>query len=267
MGDDEVKRENRKMGKKANLRERITKYISDQYAVDPEFPWEGDSTSAVFRHRENKKWFALIMDLKKETIGLSGKEVISVMNLKIDDILLRDIVLHEEGIMPAYHMNKMHWITVLLDGTVPEERVLDLLSVSFEATLPGRRKKKERPAKAWIIPANPKYYDVEAAFSKDDVIDWKQGAGINTGDTVYMYVGAPVSAILYKCKVLKTDIPYDYKDKNLTIRSLMSIRLIKRYRRDEFTFKKLGEEYGIFAIRGPRGVPNSLRCDLEGEEK
>jgi hypothetical protein len=164
-------------------------------------------------------------------------------------------------------MNKMHWITVLLDGTVPEERVQDLLSVSFEATLPGRRKKKERPAKAWIIPANPKYYDVEAAFSKDDVIDWKQGAGINTGDTVYMYVGAPVSAILYKCKVLKTDIPYDYKDKNLTIRSLMSIRLIKRYRRDEFTFKKLGEEYGIFAIRGPRGVPNSLRCDLEGEEK
>ena len=124
------------------MRDQVTKYISGQYGVDPEFPWDGDDTSAVFRHRENKKWFALIMEVRRE-----------------------------------------------------------LLQVSFEATLPEKRKKKERPPKAWIIPANPKYYDVESAFAKDDVIDWKQGSGINTGDTVYMYVGSPVSAILYKCKV------------------------------------------------------------------
>ena len=73
-----------------------------------------------------------------------------------------------------------------------------------------------------------------------------------------MYVAAPVSAILYKCRVLETDIPYDYQDKNLTITSLMKIELLKRYDRNKFTFSVLGDEYGIYAVRGPRGVPHSL---------
>ena len=44
---------------------------------------------------------------------------VDVFNLKVDDMFFRDVIIREEGIMPAYHMNKMHWITVLLDGTVP----------------------------------------------------------------------------------------------------------------------------------------------------
>ena len=67
-----------------------------------------------------------------------------------------------------------------------------------------------RPPKEWLIPSNPKYYDIIHAFDDTDEIDWKQGAGIKTGDTVFMYVGSPVSAVLYKCKVTETDIPYSY---------------------------------------------------------
>ena len=78
-----------------------------------------------------------------------------------------------------------------------------------------------------------------------------------------MYVGAPISAILYKCKVTETDIPYQYQDENLTIKALMKIRLLKRYDPDCFTFEVLKTEYGIFAVRGPRGVPNSLSAVLE----
>ena len=63
------------------------------------------------------------------------------MNLKIDDVILHDMLVHEDGILPAYHMNKQHWVTVLLDGTVGFDRVTGLLQVSFEATLPKRRKK------------------------------------------------------------------------------------------------------------------------------
>ena len=77
-----------------------------------------------------------------------------------------------------------------------------------------------------------------------------------------MYVGAPVSAILYKCKVTEVNIPYRYQDENLTISALMKIRLLKRYDPKLFTFEVLKEEYGIFAVRGPRGIPNSLSEDL-----
>ncbi len=240
------------------MRDRIDGYIKDQYGVTSEFPWPRYNSYAVYRHKGNGKWFALIMDVGSDKLGLPGTAPVPVINLKIDDIVLHEMLIQERGIMPAYHMNKQHWITVLLDGTVPESRVCDLLAVSYNATAPKRRGKACRGPKEWIIPANPKFYDVEAAFSKNNIITWKQGAGIIKGDTVYMYVAAPVSAILYKCRVLETDIPYDYQDKNLTITSLMKIELLKRYDRDKFTFPVLGDEYGIYAVRGPRGVPYSL---------
>ena len=82
-----------------------------------------------------------------------------------------------------------------------------------------------------------------------------------------MYVGSPVSAILYKCKVMEADIPYHYEDENLTIKALMKIKLLKRYQPDKFTFDVLKDEYGIFAIRGPRGITNSLSEALkQGED-
>ena len=240
------------------MREKINDYIKEQYGVEPEFPWPKYNEHAVYRHGDNKKWFALIMTVDRDKLGLEGDGNVDVINLKIDDIIMRDVIINEEGIMPAYHMNKLHWITVLLDGTVPESSVKSLLDISYNATASKRRKKQARESKEWIIPANPKFYDVEGAFEESNIIDWKQGAGIIKGDTIYMYVAAPVSAILYKCKVLETDIPYDYQDKNLSIRALMKIELIKRYDRDKFTFNILGDEYGIYAIRGPRGVPFSL---------
>ena len=245
------------------MRSKITEYIADQYGVDPEFPWDGDDTSAVFRHRENKKWFALIMEVRRELLGLPGKERVSCMNLKIDDVILHDMLVHEDGILPAYHMNKQHWVSVLLDGTVSEQRVRGLIDMSFLATASARKKEKVRPPKEWIIPANQKYYDIEHAFDDAKEIDWKQGAGIKKGDTVYMYVAAPVSAILYKCKVTETDIPYRYEDQNLTIKALMKIRLQKRYDRKRFTFEVLKEKYGIYAVRGPRGIPNTLSAALK----
>jgi len=78
-----------------------------------------------------------------------------------------------------------------------------------------------------------------------------------------MYVAAPVSAVLYKCKVMETDIPYEHENKYITIRALMKIKLQKRYAPDRFTFGVLKEEYGIFAVRGPRGIPNSLSTALK----
>lgn len=127
---------------------------------------------------------------------------------------------------------------------------------------PVIRNRKERPPKDWIIPSNPKYYDIVHAFDDTNEIDWKQGAGIQKGDTVYLYVGAPVSAVLYKCLVIETDIPYEYQNKNLTITALMKIRLEQKYQPDRFTFERLKKEFGIYAVRGPRGITDSLRSAL-----
>jgi hypothetical protein len=148
------------------------------------------------------------------------------------------------------------------------ETIQKILSIRWPGHSSGesksvRKKEKVRLPKEWIIPSNPKYYDIIHAFDDTDTIDWKQGAGIKKGDTVFMYVGAPVSAVLYRCEVTETDIPYKYQDRNLTITALMKIRLLKRYAPDQFTFEVLKSEYGIFVVRGPRGIPNPLSAALE----
>ncbi len=240
------------------MRKAVFEYIKKKYKVSPEYPWAKYDNNAVFRHTDNRKWFALLMDVQRDKLGQNGNDYVDVVNLKVDDMFFRDMLIRQDGILPAWHMNKQHWITVLLDGTVPQDKVFDLIDMSFMATASAKKKEKVRGPKEWIIPANPKFYDIIHAFDNENEIDWKQGSGIKVGDTVFIYVAAPVSAIMYKCKVTETDIPYKYRDKNLTIKALMKIRLLKRYDPGAFTFDVLKEAYGIFAVRGPRGIPHSL---------
>ena len=249
------------------LREEILKYAKKRYNTAPDYPFSTAPSYPVLRHDDNRKWFALIMDIPKEKLGLRGKTKVDVINLKIGDPLLIDMLIHQKGYFMGYHMGRGKWISVLLDGTVPLEDICRLIDESFSVTASKQKKQKIRPPKEWVIPANPKYYDIEHAFDNADEIDWKQGSGIKPGDTVFMYVAAPVSAILYKCKVTKTDIPYNYADKDLTIKAVMKIKLQKRYEPEEFTFDRLKTEYGILAIRGPRGIPNSLSSKLNEDRK
>ena len=239
------------------MRDRIFAYIKKKYKATPEYPW-GEDDGAVLRHSDNRKWFALVMRVGRGKLGLAGDGQVDVVNLKIADRMFKDVLMQDKGILPAYHMNKEHWITVLLDGTVEEEQICSLIDLSFVATASKKKKEKLRPPKEWIVPANPKFYDIEHAFDQAEVIEWKQSSNLRVGDTIFMYVAAPVSAILYKCKAVEVDIPYRYQDENLTITTLMKIKLLRRYRPEQFPFSRLKEEYGIYAVRGPRGVPNSL---------
>ncbi|MCR5625784.1 MAG: MmcQ/YjbR family DNA-binding protein [Lachnospiraceae bacterium] len=243
------------------MRKKLYDYAKKKYKAKPEYLWKKFPDYAILRHIDNNKWFALIMDVPKEKFGLGGDERIDVVNVKLSDPLLIDMLLQKEGYFRGYHTGRGNWISILLDGSVPFEEICKLIDESFMAT--ASKKNKLRPPKEWLIPANPAYYDIVHAFDDKKEIDWKQGNGIKTGDTIYMYVGSPISAIMYKCTVIKTDIPYDYKDENLTIKALMRIKLKKRYKPDKFTFDVLKSEYGIYAVRGPRGIPGSLSNALK----
>ena len=239
------------------IRDQVFSFVKKKYKANPEHLWRRYPDYAIFRHADNQKWFGLVMDLKRKNLGLDGDEIVDVLNVKFSDPLLADLLIQQPGYFRGYHISRGNWISILLDGTVPFDDICKWLDESYIATASKEKKQKLRPPKEWIVPANPKYYDIEEAFSRSDEIDWKQGAGIKKGDTVFMYVAAPVSAILYKCKVTETNIPFRF-DGPVQIKELMKIKLQKRYKPDKFTFEVLGNEYGIFAVRGPRGIPNSL---------
>lgn len=106
-------------------------YIRNNYGVAEDYPWD-DSDAFVFRHRVSRKWFCLFMDISASYLGIDDNRVITVVNLKAPKSM-RDDLLREEGIYPAYHMNKQHWIS--LDLRKANEKMLEvLIDMSFKAT-------------------------------------------------------------------------------------------------------------------------------------
>lgn len=246
-----------------SIREQVYVYVKKKYRAKPEYLWSRFPGYAVFRHADNRKWFGLIMDVPYEKLDLPGEGLADILNIKVEDPFYADMLVQQEGFLRGYHLTKGNWISILLDGTVPLEQVCRMIDEGYLATASKKEKQKNRPPKEWLVPANPAYYDIEHAFDEQKEIDWKQGKGIRKGDTVYLYAAAPVSAILYKCKVTQTDIPFSYEDKNLTISALMKVKLQKRYAPKKFPFSVLKETYGIGAVRGPRGIPGALSAALK----
>lgn len=119
----------------------LKSYIQENYSAEPEYPWIQHPNHTVFRHNGNKKWFALIMDLPKNKLGLQEDERLDVVNFKCAPLLL-DSLLGEKGFFPAYHMSKANWITVALDGSVSDDKIKMLLDMSFDLTSPKIPKNK-----------------------------------------------------------------------------------------------------------------------------
>lgn len=112
-------------------RQEVIDFIKKQFDITEEHLWLKFPDYIVFRNRKNKKWFAIIMDIEKSRLGLEDEGKIDIIDLKCDPILI-DSLLHNEGYLPAYHMSKKNWITVLLDGSVSENELKDLICLSYE---------------------------------------------------------------------------------------------------------------------------------------
>ena len=102
------------------------------YGTSPDYPFDEDFETAVLRHTDNRKWYAIVMRVSRRKFGFDSDEVIDVVNLKLPTEMFGSFGA-ADGVYPAYHMNKLHWISVLLPDT-PDDVVQFLTNVSFEAT-------------------------------------------------------------------------------------------------------------------------------------
>ena len=245
-----------------SLRQDVIDFVVRRFQTDFENPWMRDPMSGGFRHADNQKWFALINRVPARRLGGDAQGEVDVVSFKVGDLLLRDVLLNQAGFYPGLTPARGNWVSARLDGAVTLDSLRPLIEDSYLLTASTATKKALRPPKEWVIPSNLRYYDSVHAFDGVSEIDWKQGRGIKVDDVVYLYVGAPVSAILFKCVVTQTDMPWFYCEDGLEIHHLMKIRFLRRYDPSRFTFDVLKRDYGVFAVRGPRGLPESLSRDL-----
>lgn len=114
-------------------REQIIEFIAKTYGEAAEYPWTRYPRSMIFRHSDNRKWFALVMDISKQKLGLLQEEIVDILNVKCDPIVMGTLR-GKRGFFPAYHMNKTSWITIVLDGSVDIETIKWLLDLSYDLT-------------------------------------------------------------------------------------------------------------------------------------
>lgn len=110
------------------------------FGTSPDYPFDEDSLTAVFRHADNRKWYAIMMRVSRRKFGFDSDEVIDVVNLKLPTEMHGSFGA-ADGVYPAYHMNKFHWISVLLPDA-PADVVSFLVNASFEATKTSKKRTK-----------------------------------------------------------------------------------------------------------------------------
>ncbi len=114
-------------------RQQIFACAKSRYGTEPEYLWAGYPTYAVLRHAGSGRWYAVIMDVPRNRLGLDGPEAAEILNVKCEPGTV-DFLRQFPGFLPAYHMNKTHWISILLGGPAGDESILELLDKSYRMT-------------------------------------------------------------------------------------------------------------------------------------
>lgn len=116
---------------------RLSASILERFQVQPDFPWEHEAryqAYGTFRHASNRKWFALIVHVKRAVLDKDGNPaMVDVINIKIEPE--QGAALHElPGVYPAYHMNHKTWISVVLDDTQTDAAIMEWIAESYRLT-------------------------------------------------------------------------------------------------------------------------------------
>lgn len=134
------------MKKAGALRADVFTFVAEQYGVEPEYVFCDDDDTAVLRNQTSKKWFGIVMQVKKDKFGQKGEGTVDVLNVK----LLPEMVGTEwadDGFFPAYHMNKEKWVSILLDGRVEKQKVYAFLDASYQTVTPKRKPARQNDEK------------------------------------------------------------------------------------------------------------------------
>ncbi|MCR5218422.1 MmcQ/YjbR family DNA-binding protein, partial [Treponema sp.] len=110
-----------------DLRQPYVEWMEEKYNCKGDFPWDSDPDYEVFRC-PNNKWFALIMKIPLNRLGIKSDEKVNVVNIKAEHI---PELIDNKSIFPAWHMNKKYWITILLTSVTDFNKLCKLTEESY----------------------------------------------------------------------------------------------------------------------------------------
>jgi len=116
------------------MHKKIIQHIQDTYHDELEFLWPHFPNNAVFRRKDTNKWYCALLVLSKRKLGLNSDEVIDILDLKANPTEIERMV-DGQKYFSGYHMNKKHWYTICLDGSVPLEEIFQRIDTSYKLSV------------------------------------------------------------------------------------------------------------------------------------
>lgn len=110
--------------------ERVIEYAREKYGDEPEFLWEKFPDSAVLRRKDTQKWYGAILTTSRRKLGLESDERVEILDLRIESDRM-DALLADGRYFRGWHMNKKHWFTVILDGSVDDDEIFARIDGSY----------------------------------------------------------------------------------------------------------------------------------------
>ena len=111
---------------------RIMAQVQEKYGNQLEYLWEKSPDTAVLRHEDNQKWYAVVMRIPWDKLEKGREGLVEAVNLKHDQV---SNLLSKKGIYPAFHMNKRYWLSLALDDSLQDEEVIELIERSWNLTV------------------------------------------------------------------------------------------------------------------------------------
>ncbi|EOV4167655.1 MmcQ/YjbR family DNA-binding protein [Yersinia enterocolitica] len=114
-------------------REELFSYAREHFKSEPEYLWSKLPSYAVLRHHDGNKWFGIVMNVPGIKLGLKTDDELDILEVKVRPEYIGSLR-KKDGILPAYHMNKEHWVSVLLSSSLSPNEIHELLADSHELT-------------------------------------------------------------------------------------------------------------------------------------
>lgn len=112
----------------------VIEFVKEQYGGELEFLWQKFPTNAIWRNKQNKKWYGAMLRIPRNRLGQNSDEIVDILDLRFDRHTAMDFAASRDDIYPGYHMNKYNWITIILDESVKTEEIFGLIEKSYEIT-------------------------------------------------------------------------------------------------------------------------------------
>lgn len=119
---------------KSDQAKEIIKYIKNKYNDELEFLWKKFDDNAIWRNKENNKWYGALLKISRKKLGIDSDEIVEIVDLRYQKENIIDLV-DNKKIFQGYHMNKNNWITIILDDSMKTKDIFGLIDNSYDLSL------------------------------------------------------------------------------------------------------------------------------------